>query len=517
MKNKLYFIFLCSALAANISLGQTVPQKGLKSITPQEMEAHVKYLASDEMMGRDTPSPELEICASYIAAEFTSYGLTPADPDNQYFQFFNLLKTRLGEKNTFSMTAAGLEKDFRIKYDFIPNHATGNGSLNNVPVVFAGYGITAPEYNYDDYANIEAKGKVVIIFKNEPQKDDTSSVFDGRKSTDHAKLRLKIDNALDHGAVGIIFVPDPKTAFRKPPNNWPSLLRRPPQDGVPVMLEEKKTNKLICITIGKNASSKLFAASGKTLQNLFSEIDKSLIPQSFDLAETSVTIETNLAGDKVQVKNVVGFWEGSDPILKNELIIIGGHYDHIGATNDSTIYNGADDNASGTAGVMEIAEAFTSCDSRPKRSLLFMAYAGEEKGLFGSKFYTAHPIFPLKNTVAMLNLDMISRNDTNEVAIIGALTSKTLRKVNEEANALVGMDLGYDQEQYFKQSDHYSFYRKNIPVLFYNCRDTPDLHQPTDTMDKIIPEKMARIGRLVFSTAWLLAEMDGRPDFIKFR
>jgi Zn-dependent M28 family amino/carboxypeptidase len=227
-------------------------------------------------------------------------------------------------------------------------------------------------------------------------------------------------------------------------------------------------------------------------------------------------METVLDAEKFPTQNVVGFLEGVDPDLKKEIIVIGAHYDHVGVSNDS-IYNGADDNASGTAGVMEIAEAFTQCKTRPKRSLLFMTFAGEEKGLFGSRYYADDPLLPIENTIVMLNLDMISRNDTNEVAIIGSPTSSDLKAINEQANETIGMELAYDQERYFLNSDHYSFYRKDIPVLFYNSKMTPDLHKPSDDPEKIIPVKMAKIGRLVFATAWMIANRTERPNFMRVR
>ncbi len=501
-----------------ILAGQTIPGAALKSITPAEMKAHVAYLASDMMRGRNTPSPELDTCAAYIARQFASYGLEPAGKDGSYYQVFYVVRKKLSEPNSFSMkTAAGL-KELRLKYDFLPSQETANGSIAGKEVVFAGYGITAPEYGYDDYAGIDAVDRVVLVFEDEPQKDDESSVFNGMKATDHSKIRVKVENAIDHGAVGIILAPDPNTIFRRPPNHWPSLIANASADAVPLTIDSEVGKKVVTVVIGKKITEELLAFSGKKPKEIIQQIDADLKPDSFILPGLTVTMETNLAGEKYSTQNVAGYWEGSDPKLKDDLVIIGAHYDHVGVMSDTIVYNGADDNASGTAGVMEIAEAFTQAGIRPRRSILFIAFAGEEKGLFGSRYYTENPLFPLKHTVAMLNLDMISRNDSNEVAIIGAPTSNTLREINDEANQkTVHMKLGFDQEQYFMQSDHYSFYRKSIPVLFYNTRDTPDLHQPTDDVEKIIPEKMAKIGKLVFTTAWLLANRDITPDFIKVR
>ena len=396
------------------------------------MLAHVTYLASDEMKGRNTPGLELDTCAAYIAREFESYGLKPVGTNNSYHHTLFAMRTRLGDTNTLEVTSPQGTTLYQLKNDFVPLHVTANRKISELPVVFAGYGITAPEYDYDDYHDIDAKGKVVLIFINEPQEKDSTSIFEGRKRTEHSK------------------------------------------------------------------------------------IDEMLKDKSFDIPGLTVSIETNLIADKTPTHNVVGYWEGHDPELKNELVIIGAHYDHVGVRGED-VYNGADDNASGTAGVMEIAEAFTQCSEKPKRSLLFITFTGEEKGFFGSYHYTDHPIFPLENTIAMLNMDMISRNDTTEVAIIGAPTSSDLKAINEEANKNIGMTLAYDQEKYFMRSDHYPFYRKNIPVLFYNTRDTPDLHKPTDDPEKTIPEKMANISRLVFSTAWIVVNRTERPNFTKVR
>ncbi len=496
---------------------QIIPQQGFDSITPVEMKNHVYFLASDEMKGRDTPSTELDSCARYIANEFKSYGLTPPDSNKKYFQYFNTLKTHLAEPNTFMVGTTGKKESYELKKDFVPLYLTANKKINDVDIVFAGYGITAPELNYDDYKNLDVTGKAVLIFKGEPQKDDSSSIFNGTRDTDYAKIRVKIENAREKGAVGVIVANYPSSMFRRPPNYWPSLMKHPLENAVPLTLEESSGKKIVCVNIGKKLTEDIFEGSEKNFKTILENIDKDLQPRSFLLKDKTVSMETNLRVDKFPTQNVVGCLQGKDENLENELIIIGAHYDHVGTVNDTIIYNGADDNASGTAGVLEIAQAFTSCKNRPKRSILFIAFAGEEKGLFGSRYYTDNPLFPLENTVAMLNLDMISRNDSNEVAIIGSGTSGDLKEINEKANKHINLDLAYDQEVYFRNSDHYSFYNKNIPVLFYNTKSTPDLHQPTDDPEKIIPEKMAKIGKLIFSTAWIIANTTERPDFSKIK
>ncbi len=507
-------LFVLSLFISSL-IGQEIPKPGIASITPEEMKYHVSYLASDAMRGRDTPSPELDTCAAYIARQFHSYGIESFGEDDSYYQTFGLLKASLSEPNTFGLTGAGKDTVFEIKDDFIPLHMTANRKIT-APVVFAGYGITAQEHDYDDYNGLNVKGKFVFIFKGEPQEQDSTSVFEGRKASEYSKLRIKVENAVDHGAIGLILVSSPKRRFRRPPNPWPSLMRIKLKDAIPLTLEQKIEKRIVCVQIGRTLADALLEESGKTLEDLYDSIETSLTPQSFELTDKTVTIETNLKAKRTLTKNVAGYWKGSDPELKNEFVVIGAHYDHVGVISDS-VYNGADDNASGTAGILEVAQAFARSPERPKRSILFIAFAGEEKGLFGSRYYTENPLVPLDQTVAMLNLDMISRNDTNEVAIIGTLSSPDLKKINKEANTSVRMDLKYDQDRYFLRSDHYSFYRKGIPVLFYNTKDTPDLHKPTDDPEKIIPEKMARIGRLVFGTAWKVANRTERPNYVKIQ
>jgi len=494
---------------------QLVPTEGFLSITSQEMKAHVDYLASDAMRGRNTPSAELDSCAAYIAREFASYGLKPVGSHQSYFQRFNVLKTRLSSPNTLALNIAGKDTTYHIKNDFVPLHLTANRCVT-APIVFAGYGITAPEYHYDDYQNIDARGKVVLAFTGEPQEKDSTSKFDGAKETDHSKVLIKVQNARDHGAVGLLLVSPPTHRFRRPPNPWPSLMRNAPEDAIPLTLEEAAESQIVAMRIGKELADDLLTGTGYNYEQIHRSIDEKLEPFSFDIPDKIITMETALAAEKFPTQNVVGFLEGSDPLLKNEIVVIGAHYDHVGVSNDS-IYNGADDNASGTAGVLEVAEAFAHCKTKPRRSILFITFAGEEKGLFGSRYFTTDPIFPIENIVTMLNLDMISRNDTNEVAIVGSKSSEDLKAINEQCNRTIGLKLDYDQDRYFMQSDHYSFYRKDIPVLFYFTKETPDLHKPSDDPDKIIPVKMARIGQLVFSTAWSIANRTERPRFVRFR
>jgi len=516
---RLFMLLLLTAAGfiSNVTSQILIPPAGLEAISADEMLSHVKLLASNEMKGRDTPSPELDSCANYIKNYFKSLGLKPITLKDNYYQDFFLLKTRLAGEQKFALSIKGVEKTYNIKDDFVPIYFAANREVT-APVVFAGYGITAAEHHYDDFQNIDVKGKIVLVFTNEPQEKDSTSLFNGVKETDHSKLSEKVLSAIDHGAVGFIAVTNPGHRFRRPPNPWPSLMRSAPEEAIPFTLGEKEQNKIVAVRIGKQLAEDLMSISGQTLEQIHQRIDNELKPQSMELPGVIATVATHLASDSFKTQNVVAFWEGADPKLKNEIVVIGAHYDHIGAKDDTTIYNGADDNASGTAGVMAVAKAFANCKGRPKRSILLMCFAGEEKGLFGSRFYAGtDPLFSIEKTVTMLNLDMIGRNDTSAVEVMGCTRSPDLKEVFLKANEAVNLKFKFSNDKRIGGSDHASFFRKDIPFLAFNTGTHEDYHRPTDTVEKIIPEKMAQVARVVFASAWLIANMEDRPKLVELK
>ena len=496
----------------------SIPAAGLNAISPDTIYAHVAFLASDRMKGRNTPSPELDSCAHFIANYFKQCGLTSPSNAENYFQTVPLLRTRLDgkENQRFILSINGTKTIPQIKNDFVPLHLSANREIT-APVVFVGFGITAPEYHYDDYIAIDVKGKIVMAFSHEPQEKDTTSVFNGAKPTEHSKLINKVLNAIDHGAVGFIYVTNPGHRFRRPPNYWQSLLKRQPRGAIPLTLGEKQENKIVAVRVGKKLAESLFSVSEKTMKEIYQEINVSFRPQSFELKGVKVSLMTRLSYEQLSTQNVVGFWEGSDPQFKNEIIVIGAHYDHLGAKNDSIIYNGADDNASGTAGVLAVAKAFSCSPFRPKRSILFITFAGEEKGLFGSRYYVGtEPLFPLKNTIAMINLDMIGRNDTSAVKIYGADSSPELKETFLNVNQTVKLHYTFASLKKLRGSSDHQFFRKNeIPYLFFFTGLHQDYHKPTDTVDKILPQKIANIVKAVFGVTWLIGNSEKRPQFIK--
>ncbi len=506
-------VALLTVLSGSLSAQQEPWRPGFESITAQELFHHLCVLADDSMRGRNTPSPELDKAAEYIATQFQMDGLQPVG-DSAYFQHFLVSRTRLGQPNTLRFIWPDRTWECCLKQDFVPLPQSASGQVE-AEVVFVGYGITAPEFGYDDYAGIDVHDKIVMMFTHEPRERDSTDVFDGPRPTDHSKILVKMMNAIDHGAIGMILVNDPLHHIaRRPPNRWPSLMRRRVKGGVPLRLTEPG-EEIVAVHIGRLVADSLFKLAGRDLVAAQRSIDSTLRPLSFPL-HVRANIQVTLQEQTARVKNVVGYLPGSDPALRGQVVVLGAHYDHVGTRDDTIVYNGSDDNASGTSGLLEIIQAFALNKLRPRRSLLFIAFAGEEKGLFGSRYYVSHPLFPIDSTVAMINLDMISRNDTNQVGVAGSTVSPELYSLVLEANRHVGMEITKEADRFFRQSDHYSFYREDIPVLFFNTLEHADLHKPTDDVDKAIPPKMERVARLVFLTAWKVANMPGKPTFHPF-
>ncbi|MFQ5637282.1 MAG: M28 family peptidase [bacterium] len=511
------FLFLSSI--SEVAFAGKPTRTAMDSIRPQDVRRHINFLASDSLRGRNTPGQYLDTAAAYIAEAFKSYGLEPLD--GSYFQQFHLDQIHLGTDNFFTLRDSDhSDTSFQIKRDFMPFEFTAHREIAGA-LVFAGYGITAPELNYDDYAGLDVTGKVVVVLKHEPGEKDPNSVFEGENISVHGINRTKVENAIAHGAAGIIIMTDPLNHRSLRPRGfpWPSLYKNIPNSAIAYTLALLKKKKIPAIQAGKALMKKLFV-SIDSLKALQKRIDATLSPHSFEWQGKSAAIQTSIKVVSHATQNVAALRQGRDPDLKKEVIIIGAHYDHVGIKlgeikdGEDYIYNGADDNASGTGGLLEIAEAFSKTEP-PKRSVIFIAFAGEEKGLFGSRYYTEKPLWPLTQTKAMLNMDMIGRNQGDKVSIIGYARSPELNTINTEENQYVGLKLQYDGEQFFRRSDHYSFARKNIPVLLYNTGIHQDYHKVTDNPDKINEFKISMISKLVFRTAWRAANSTREFSYIE--
>jgi len=509
----LNFIELASAQRAAVRTANNIITSGL-------MEQYIGRLASDSMMGRDTPSPGLDSAAAYIVRQFESFGLKPLN--GSFYQDLDYCYIDIGPVNLLSVTGGDKKIEFKLKNDFIPFDLTGEGTVEK-QVVFAGYGITAPEYGYDDYKDIDVKGKIVVVMRQEPgQNDSSGKEFEGKEHSRYSNLKEKMKMARDHGAAGILVVSGPLNYTSLKPRGfpWPSLSKILPKDALPIVSCKDSAEKIPMVHIGESVINSLLG-SVDSLKNIQQRIENTMRPCSFPIPDRTILLKTTVILKPLGGRNVIGFLEGSDPELKKEALVIGAHYDHIGFIREHKpdtdfIFNGADDNASGTSGVLAVAKAFVSMPEKPERSILFMAFAGEEKGLLGSATYVNSPLFPLENTVAMINLDMIGRNDPDSLQVIGARQNPDLVKIIRRQNKKIKMTLAESKkEKMGGGSDHQNFYKKDIPDVFLFTGLHKDYHQVSDNPGRINFLKVARVARLTCLTAWYIANDDHRYRLVK--
>jgi hypothetical protein len=463
---------------------------------------HVKYLAGDELKGRGDGSPELDKAADYIAGQFRLSGLRPMGGDNTYFQKFELTTgARIGEQNELDLNG----KPLKINDEFVPITFSNTAQVSG-PLVFAGYGITAPEYHYDDYQGIDAHGKIVVVLRHEPQESDAKSPFDGRNFTRHASFINKAINAKQHGAAGIVYLTD--------------LNHDNEEVGSATRTEETDELGIPAVHARREAFLAIFKQAGKDIGGIQKKIDMDLKPESFELPSVQIAVATEIIRTRKTVRNVIGALPGSDPALRNEWVVVGAHYDHLGLGDRNSlapsqigqIHHGADDNASGTAGVMELARLAAKNRQEWKRSVLFITFAGEELGLFGSSNFVNHPTIPLKDVVAMINMDMIGRLNNDRLFVGGVGTSPQFKPWLEDLDKPIHLQLDYSDSGY-GASDHMSFNAKKIPVLFFFSGLHTDYHKPSDTADKINADGAVKVLSLVYTTMDRLTSNADRMEY----
>jgi aminopeptidase YwaD len=467
-------------------------------INPQTYLAEVKYLASPELKGRATGSPELEKAATYISGLFKSFGLKPVS-GNDYEQPFTVtVNAHLGPDNHLASDEAGTKTVLVAKRDYIPFSFSSSGKMSG-QVVFAGYGITDADRHYDDYAGIDVKGKIVLMLRHEPQ--------EGKDLGSHAAFAEKASNAKVHGARGVILVND----VAAHPKDADTLLDFGTATG--------PTDSGILFVQVKEADAEAWMkAEGRDLREIEAGIDKDLQPRSFAMAKLNLDLSVDLQHDTKTVHNVEAYLPGTT----SEYVIIGAHYDHLGLGDEHSlapsqigqIHPGADDNASGTAGVIELARWFSK-QPKPKRGILFMTFAGEELGLLGSSYYVNHPLLPLENAVAMINMDMIGRIREGKVYVNGTGTGSTLAKLVGDLKPPDGFHFDLSENLGYGGSDHMSFTIKSVPVVFFFSGLHGDYHKPSDTADKINSGDAAKLLGYVAELEQKLSDAPDRPKFIR--
>lgn len=492
---------------------------GLESITSSDLEAHLTFLASDVTEGRATGEAGLQVAAEYIASQFRRLGLTPLANKKSYFQRYELFKTKLGVGNELSLLmdrgAGSVREVFEYGEDFFVSPRGLTGSIEiQAPVLYAGYGITADEYRYDDYSGISAKNTIILVIDGEPELDDPSR-FNGASDTRFADLRQKVETAKKNGTSAVIVASNPKSneLFSGEFNRWRRWLRR---ESMSLPTSEVT---LPVFTISETTADRIVASSGKTLRELQVELESKGTSNSQSLDGTYIHLDVDLEKEAIVSQNVAAYFPGSDPNIGHETVVVSAHYDHVGKNEEGQIYYGADDNGTGTSALMEIAEAVVKNKTAPRRGFLFLAVSGEERGLLGSKHYANKPLLPLENTVTDLNIDMVGRNAPDSVYVIGSnMISQDLHEINEfAASKMDDFFLNYrynskdHPQRFYYRSDHYNFAEFGIPIIFYFAGVHADYHKPTDTVDKINFHKLEKVARLVFLTGWGVAQNDARP------
>ena len=504
-----------------IAQNATAPQPDLNRV-----RTDLKYLTSSALAGRASLSPGADLAAHYIERAFREAGLKPAN-GSSYLQKFpliayasdlkirRLIVTRGGE--THSMASPALIGGFNRDVDI-----TG-------PVLFAGYGITAPEYGYDDYAGVDAKGKIVIVFDHEPQENDAASVFNGKGHTLHAGRWMKTSNARSHGAIAILIAPDSANhQSNLPPQPRPALRASAPSQSL------EDPDQIPAFHITAAASKELIKPITSSPVNLEQSIDENLHSASTLLPDTTLQIKSRNHNQHRGISlNVAGLLEGSDPALKAETVMLTAHYDHLG-TQKGHLYPGANDNASGTAAVMELARLFRQSSSRPRRSILFVVFGSEEQLMMGSFYYQAHPLRPLPTTRAVINLDMIGRDEahiaqdegtlqipadtSNLINLVGTFYSPDLRSALITANQGIGLtlDTKHDADHTLNtlfRCDHLPFLIAHIPAVWLFGGFHPGYHEPSDTMDRLNYPKIAKVISLAYAASDGIATQPAAPRF----
>lgn len=475
----------------------------------------IEYLASDELGGRGVGTPGIETAANFIRDEFQRVGLAPGMPDGTYFQPFEVvgMGSIVADKTSVVLTSPdGTETKLELGTDYQPQMIGGFGPID-AELVFVGYGITANEHEYDDYSGLDVEGKIVVFIRREPQQASADSKFDGTETSQYALIRTKLANAQIQGAAGIVLVNDGTSVEQAGADHLstPDLFGTS-ADSLPfVHMTRAAFEKVLAASPIKKEDGTEFA----TLKSIEESIDANFKPVSAALGwkmhyETAVEI--------VSTSNVIGVIEGEGPHA-DETIVVGAHYDHLGmggygsrTPERSEVHNGADDNATGTAAILELARRFAASETKPARRIVFIAFSAEERGLIGSAHYVENPTVPLEKIVAMVNFDMIGWLREDALTIYGAASSPSFTPVIEAAGVDTGLDLK-PIDAGFAGSDHLPFVSKQIPAMFLHTGLTSTYHTPDDDFESINVEGAVRVIDYSEKLVKGLCDLEETPTF----
>jgi len=506
-------------------------ERGTDLITAAQLRDYLYFIASDEMEGRDTPSRGLDTTAKFLAMNLSRWAFKPAGDEGSYLQHIALRRDRVDTEQTHvELNGQALV----VGQDYLPSSAAGNVSGQ---LVFAGNGWFIKAKNVDAYKDIDAKGKIAVIFT-PPQ-----GLPHGVQRADLAGKQGEdwmgpSDYARKQGAVGLVIVPNFQFLA-----NWDRNRQRILESGSTVVekFQSPGPSQLPSIVASPKLANAIFQGERLNATAIYESAFGGEMPPPFAMnTEKKLSMNIVVKSDTAGTQNVVAVWEGGDPILKNEYVALGAHYDHVGMcppVNGDSICNGADDDGSGTTTLLAIAESLAKASARPKRSVLFVWHAGEEKGLWGSRYFTDYPTVPLDKVVTQINIDMIGRSkkegDTNprnkelsgpnEIYVIGSrMMSSELGELSEVVNKnYLNLAFNYryddpnDPNRFFFRSDHFNYARKGIPIIFFFDGEHEDYHRPGDSPDKIDYQKMEKVARTIYMTLWELANRATRPTVDK--
>ncbi len=501
-------------------------QRGVDTIAAAQLRDYLTFIASDEMEGRDTPSRGLDTTAKFLAMNLSRWGFKPAGDSGSFLQRIDLRRDRADQGQT-KVEYNG--RPLTTGSDFLP--AGGSGTVSG-SLVFAGNGWFIKSKDVDAYKGVDPARKIAVIFGTPNM--SPRGISRGELGKPGEDFMNPNDYARQKGVVGLIYIPDFQYLA-----NWQRTRQRIMERGATVVakFQTPTSTPLPSIVISPEIANALFAGEKQSATNIFNASYGTSASTPFAMSEQKkITMSLANNSEIVPTQNVVAVWEGGDPVLKSEYVALGAHYDHVGygcipAGND-TLCNGADDDGSGTTALLGMAEALSKSPTRPKRSVLFVWHCGEEKGLWGSRYFTEFPTVPLDHIVAQINIDMIGRSkkegDTNTrnaeltgpdaIYLIGSTMMST--ELGELVNAVnksylnLTFDTKYDDpkdpNRFFFRSDHYNYARKGIPIIFFFDGTHEDYHRPGDTADKIDYQKMEKVTRTIYMTAWEIANRPAR-------
>lgn len=468
------------------------------------LKQHEQFLASDALEGRKSGSQGNTEAAHYIARQFEMIGLQPLGDNGTFFQNFEVVsELQLGEKNALTLVKGKKKVSYLLNTDFRPLGFSSDTSVT-ASLVFAGYGITAPDLQYDDYAKVNVTGKIVVVLRGTPDGDTPHSQY-GK----FGALRYKAMNARQKGAVGLIVVSSTE------------------EDSADTLIKLKydnsfSTSGIPTIHARRSIVNSWLAGEKITVDSLAQRINRTKKPLTVEPKKLMMALSSQVISIKKPTQNVIGILKGKSS-LPNEHVIVGAHFDHLGFGGEGSgslepskneIHNGADDNASGTSAMIEIARRLSEYTATLKRDIVFMGYSGEEMGLLGSSYYTKSPVLPLDQAITMLNLDMVGRLKEQKLTIQGTGTSSQWETMLQAINKDSVFSLALVKDG-FGPSDHASFYSKDIPVLFFFTGVHEDYHKPSDDVEKINFEGMEQIVRFAVTTVLSIDTLSSRPDFKK--